>query len=373
MLKENISLTQLFALIVNYVLGTSIVTGVGREAMQDTWIALMIATFIGMGLMYFYYSFNILLPNKNLYDIMEYCFTRLVAIGLSFVYITYFLYLSGRVVRGFTELMHSAVLAQTPVEVIIFVIILVFVYITYLGLEVIARVTEVFTPYVLGLSIILFILLFSSRVVELHNLQPVLGDGLKPILKALYPSLTTFPYGELVIFTVILSNASQLKESKKVALIGVLIGGILVIGSILMVTTLGAEGAKYSSFPMLSAGRRVAIGEFIERIDVVVVIIMMFGVLIKGTLYLYVGLKGLEYVFRLSFRYFTFPMAMLVSITAIQTSPTLGEFSYVMVKSTLPIVHPSAQLTLPAVIMAFLIWKKRKNIFNKAEKQTEEI
>ena len=58
MLKENISLTQLFTIMVNFLLGSAIVLGVGKEAKQDAWIAIGIATLIGIGLMYFYYSLN---------------------------------------------------------------------------------------------------------------------------------------------------------------------------------------------------------------------------------------------------------------------------------------------------------------------------
>ena len=69
MVKENISLTQLFILIFNYLLGSAIVIGLGKEALQDAWIAIVLTTFIGIGLMYLYYSINGFLPNKNLFEI----------------------------------------------------------------------------------------------------------------------------------------------------------------------------------------------------------------------------------------------------------------------------------------------------------------
>jgi len=40
MVKENISLTQLFMLIFNYLLGSAIVIGVGKDAQQD-WLYIM--------------------------------------------------------------------------------------------------------------------------------------------------------------------------------------------------------------------------------------------------------------------------------------------------------------------------------------------
>ena len=92
MVKENISLTQLFVLIFNFLLGSSIVIGLGKDAMQNAWIAILLMTFIGIGLMYLYYSINGILPNKNLFEILEYCFTRPISILLSLGYVIYFLH-----------------------------------------------------------------------------------------------------------------------------------------------------------------------------------------------------------------------------------------------------------------------------------------
>ena len=125
MVKENISLTQLFMLIFNFLLGSAIVIGVGKDAKQDAWIAIILMTLIGIGLMYFYYSINRLLPNKNLFEIMEYCFTRPIAILLSLGYVIYFLYTTTRVIRTFGEMITTAILPNTPIEVITLSIMLV--------------------------------------------------------------------------------------------------------------------------------------------------------------------------------------------------------------------------------------------------------
>ena len=250
MLKENISLTQLFTIMVNFLLGSAIVLGVGKEAGKDAWIAIGIATLIGTGLMYFYYSLNRLLPNKNLFEMMEYCFTRPAAIFFSFGYSIYFFFISCRVIRDFAELISSAILPVTPIEVITLTFMLVIAYIVYLGLEVLGRVTEIFTPYLLGFIILLAIFLIGSGAIELHNVEPVLGDGLKPVIKTIFPSLISFPFGELVVFTVILSSVTEFKKSKKVSFISVLIaGGFLVLGSLLVLFTLGSRCCTECELP----------------------------------------------------------------------------------------------------------------------------
>ena len=371
MLKENISLTQLFTIMVNFLLGSAIVLGIGKEAKQDVWIAIGIATLIGIGLMYFYYSLNRLLPNKNLFEMMEYCFTRPIAIFMSFGYSTYFFFLSCRVLRDFAELIASAILPVTPIEVIVLTFMVVIAYIVYLGLEVLGRVTEIFTPYLLGLIILLAILLIVSGEIELHNVEPVLGDGLKPVVKTIFPSLISFPFGELVVFTVILSSVTEFKKCKKVSLISVLVaGGFLVLASLLMLFTLGADVMQNANFPLLSAAKRVSIGNFIERIDAIVVFIMMLGILVKSAVYLYGGLKGLEYVFRVPYRYFVFPISMIVAIFSILTSANFAKFLDWQVTLT-HYLNPPIQLAIPSVIMVILIWKSKKNNLKKVEVNSE--
>ena len=81
-----------------------------------------------------------------------------------------------------------------------------------------------------------------SGEIQFHNLEPVLGEGIKPILKVMFPSLFVFPFGELVVLTIILSSVTELKKNKKVAFIAVLVAGtFLAVTRILMVITLGVD------------------------------------------------------------------------------------------------------------------------------------
>jgi spore germination protein KB len=361
MVKENISLIQLLTLVFNYLLGSAIVAGIGIEAKQDAWLAILMATLIGTGLMYGYYTLNKLLPNKNLFEMMEYCLTRPIAIFFSFSYIIYFLYIACRLIRTFAELIATAILPITPIEVIAFSIIIVMAYILYLGLEVLGRVSEIFTPYLLGFFFLLVLFLVTSGETEFHNLQPVLGDGLNPIIKVL-PSVITFPFGELIVFTVILSSVTQFKKSKKIVLIAVIMAGVVLsAGAVITVTVIGAETIQLMNFPLLSAARRVSIGNFIERIDSFVVFIMMLSILIKGSVYLYGAAKGLEYIFRIPYRYFVVPSSMIVSIFSTLIALNYAEHQEEAKKVVLYYMHIPMQLIIPTMLIVILFLKTKRH------------
>lgn len=360
---------QLFSLIFIFLLGSSLITGVGLEAERDVWIAVFLATFLGLGLGLFYYELVALHSGSNLFEIMEYCFTRPVAIGLGMVYSIYFLYVASRITRTFTELITIAILPLTPAEVISITFLLVIAYMIYLGLEVFARVTEIFLPYLFLFLFLFVIFLIASGLVDFSHLLPVMRDGFTPIMKALFPPLLTFPFGELIVLTIILSNVNKFDTSKGTVFRGILIGGIfLTIVMFSIVITIGPEMMQNKTFPLLSTSRRIALGEFIERIEALIVFLMLLSTLVKVTIFLYCGLKGLQYIFRVPYKFLAVPIALGVSGASNIISLDYAEHLEEGMIFTTAILHPPMQFIIPLVIFIVLKIKKRRNSSNQQTK-----
>ncbi|MEW9669944.1 GerAB/ArcD/ProY family transporter [Ammoniphilus sp. 3BR4] len=181
--------------------------------------------------------------------------------------------------------------------------------------EPLARTAEIFSPYIILFFGLLSILLWVSGDIKFIRLQPMLSHGWGPILKSVFRDLMSFPFGEMVVFTVIICYTTKFKYAGKVAMLGVAIAGALLSFSVAMqLMVLGVDSTARSNFPLLSAAREVSVAQFIERIDAFVVFIMMLGILIKSSVFMFAGLKGLEYVFRMPYRPFVFPITMVVSL-----------------------------------------------------------
>ncbi len=359
--KENISLSQLLTLLINFILGSAIVVGVGKNAKNDAWIAILAASVLGVGVMWFFHRLSSRLPDKNLFQIIEYCFGRKITVIISFLYVIYFLYVSCRVVREFGELLASAILPNTPIEVITITFSLLMGYVIYLGIEVLARTSEIFTPYLFLFFFLLTIFLFISGSTELGQIQPILGNGLLPVMKTAFADMLFFPYGELIVFTVFLSNVTNKKYSLRVSFAGVVVASfILFVTTILMIVTLGVNTLERSNFPLLSTGRNVSVGNFIERIDALVVFIMMLGIFVKGSLFLFGGLKGLEYIFNLPFRYFAIPVSMIVAFFSILISIDYAEHIQEGLRMVPYFLHLPFQFCIPIFVFFILMWKQRK-------------
>jgi spore germination protein KB len=359
--KENISLSQLLTLLINFLLGSAIVVGVGGEAKNDAWLAIALGGLIGIGIITLNHFFVLRFPDMNIFQVFEFCLGRKVTILITFIYIVYFCYISARVIRDFGELMATAILPNTPIEIMSLTFCLLMGYSMYLGIEVLARTSEIFTPYIFVFILLLAIFLLSTGELEFGRIQPILAEGFMPVIKTAFTDLIFFPFGELVAFSVIYASVTNKKYSLRVSIVGVGVATILlIISSLLMIVTLGVDSVERSNFPLLSTARVVSIGKIIERIDALVVFMIMLGVFIKGSMFFYGGLKGLEFIFNLPYRYFALPVAMIISLISVLVSVDFADHIQEGIQMVPYYLHLPLQHVVPFILILLVLWKQRK-------------
>lgn len=360
-LVEKLSLWQLAVLIFTFEIGSVAVVGVGNESKQDAWIAVAISTGLGIGLISFYIFLLKKLPGKNLFEIFTFCFGKWLGKLICFLYILYFFYIASRVLRDFCELMTTVIFEKTPIEVVSFTMMMIISYMLYLGLEVFGRMGEVFIPYVFSFIILIGLAILFSGEMEFKNLQPVLAEGFGPIFKHIFPRMLTFPFGELVTFMVIIPYVTHFQKAGKVSLFAVLISGFIIMYQrLIAIVTLGPELLDRTVFPLLSAAREISLLQFIERVDLIIVFVVMFGIITKVGVFFYAGLKGLEHIVNLPYRYMVFPLAAIISYCSIQITANYAEHIEEGLRFIPHYMHVPFQLLFPMMITPILIWKVKK-------------
>lgn len=360
-LVENISLWQLAVLMFTFEIGSVAVVGVGTDTKQDAWIAVGVATVLGAGLIWFYVYLLKQLPGRNLFEMITFCFGKWLGKIIGLLYVYYFLYISARVLRDFCELITSVIFENTPIEVISITMVGICAYMLYLGLEVFGRTGEVFIPYVFTFIILIGLAILFSGEFQMTNLLPILGDGMGPILKHVFPRLLTFPFGELVTFMVIIPYVSHFAKAAKVSVFTVLVSGFIIIyGTVIEIASLGERQMERTIFPLLSAAREISLLEFIERVDLVIVFVVMFGIITKVSVFLYGGLKGLEHIMNIPYRYLVFPLSMIIGYIAIQISANNAEHIEEGIRFIPLYMHIPFQIIIPILMAPLLIWKVKK-------------
>lgn len=365
--NETISLWQLFVLMLVFLMGTAVVVGAGEEAKQDFWLAEVIAIGLGCGIVIGYYYLIRFGGNRHLYQLLNDQFGSIIGGIISYGYVLYFIYIASRNIRDLTELMRVTIMPLTPIEVVAIMMILLVTYTVFLGLEILGRVTEIVVPYIVGLILFIGLLLFVSGQLNFQHLQPILAEGFQPILNATFPTLLTFPYGEIIVFTVFMTSTNHLHYVGKVSVFSVLFAGILIVFSnLIQITTLGVDLKERSLFPFLVATREINILGFFERVDILVVFILTTGIFIKVSVFFLASLKGLEFVFNIQYRYLVIPMALLISYFSIVIASNMAEHFEEGLQLVPYVLHIPFQFIIPACIFLLLVIKKmrkRGNIY----------
>jgi spore germination protein KB len=298
--KAKISVIQLFALMFIFELGTALVVSYGIDAKKDAWLAILLGMCFGIVLFFIYYFLFRQYPHVPLTGYAKKIFGKYLGWTIGLLYILYFLYMAARLLRDFGELLLSSTMPETPLLAINILFILTICYVLYLGIEVLARTAEVFIVILCFLGFVGNFLILVSGNVRLHNLLPFLEHGWKPILTTAFPLVTTFPFGELLVFTFLLPYLNRSTSVKKVWLSSLIISGLILSYTAgINTSVLGVEEVERSTFPLLSTIGKINLFEFIQRLDAIVVFTLLITVFFKTSIFFYAALIGIADLFKL--------------------------------------------------------------------------
>lgn len=313
--KVKISSFQLFVLVYFFEMGSAILVGIGASANQDAWIVLLLGLISGLLMFHIYYRLFLYYPDIPLTSYIQKLTGKSIGRMLSFIYIIYFIYDASRVIRDFGELLNSTIYTDTPLLVINTLMILTSMYAVTKGLEVLVRVGELYFIIVYLISIAGFILVLFSGLIHLDNLKPILENGYIPVIKSTLRESILYPFGEMIVFSMILPQLNASKKAKKICLLAILLSGInIIITTTINITVLGVDSFIRSPFPLLITIRSIPFG----RLDVFFMLYLVIGGFFKLTLFFYVAVYGVVDLFRFKNpRTPIFPIGLIILLSSI--------------------------------------------------------
>jgi spore germination protein KB len=307
-------------------------------------------------------------PGQMLTGLIKNIVGKYVGIPLSLIYIVYFIYIAARVLRDFGALLITSTLSETPLFVINGLMILLITYGIYLGIEVIGRTGEMVFIIILFLGVLGLLTTIASGIIKPENLTPLLENGWKPVITTTFTQTYTFPFGEMVVFTMILPFLNKHRLGKRIGLYAILASGVvLCITLILEISIIGVNGATTSQFPLLQAITKVNIGNFIQRLDIIVVATLILGVFIKITIFFYAGFLGIQDIFNLTKNkqkiICLLFLSILILISSIKMSSNFAVHMMVGLKWVPIYLHLPLQTGIPFILFLITLLRKgfRKN------------
>ena len=294
--KEQISDKEAIVLLIMFIIGTTMIVGTGGDAKNDAWIAGIVATVYFIPMLLIFSRLLSLFPGKDLFDIFSIVFGKIAGKILSVVYIWYSFHLGGLVLRNFGEFVNVVALPETPLFIPLLSQGLVCVIAVYLGIEVLSRTTAIFIPLII--FIVFVVVIFGIPQLRLNYIQPILGNGLSPVLFGGF-SAFSFPMAETVVFLCIFSSLQTKKSPKRVYIWGTFIAASMIILITLRnIAVLGNLAGNFY-FPSYVAASRIRIGNFIQGVEVTVSFVFVFAVFVKCTVCMLAACKGIAKLFNL--------------------------------------------------------------------------
>lgn len=319
--NDRVSNIQLQALIITSNIGAGILalpSSVANAMDNAGWIGIVLG---GLAILPFVYIMNKLAEmyrGKIFYDYGKDIVGNTVFKIFSLIYLGYFLIVIALVVRIFGEVIKVFLLENTPLEVIMFTMLLTTSYIARSSIEGISRMALVILP-ILAITTLVFVLV-SLPTLDFTNLLPIARVSLKDIYHG--TKIVFFSYIGFEIILIALAYIEDSGKALKSSFLGIFYTTLIyLISFFVTLSQFGIHELKKQIWPSLSIMREIDLpGFFIENIDGLLMAAWVLAVFTTMGPMMYTGGVILSSLFNTKKHDF-FVLAIVPIIYAIATIP----------------------------------------------------
>jgi spore germination protein KB len=304
--KEGLSLMLMF------MIGTASVIdpGIGIAG-RDMWLAVIISTIMTMPVALLCARLHYILPGKDLFDILEFCYGKFLGRCISLLYWWFFFHAALLVSMDITEYIKIVSFEATPYTILNGSIVFLGVCAVREGLVVTGRWAKFFIKPMIFL--IFMTLIFLIPQMDIENLTPVLYKGFQPIFDGAFV-MFSFPLAQLIPFVGVFGNLKTKTSSYKIYVPGAIIAGIvLLVVSLSNMLILGPHIASTLYFPSHDAIKRLHIGTVVQRIEIIANGVFVLGGFIMFFIYLSACTKAITKSFGFKdHKFMAVPIGLLI-------------------------------------------------------------
>lgn len=356
-----ISSYQLFVITFIYQLGTTVIFGFGGRVGKDAWIGQLVSMCLGILVILLYTTLVRMNPGLTLVQWFPAQFGRWIGTPIAFLYPLLYLYHVGRGLADIRDMVSTAILFNTPFLIIEGVFTIFIAYCIFGGIEVIARLGEMIFPLILVMFFIQVAFLFSSGVMHINNLRPVLENGWAPIWKIVFPGGVTQPFGETIIFAMFWTDTKHPEKIMKITIFSTILSGIMITCWDMLAISVFGSLFSHFLYPLYTLLGMISIGNFIENLQIFGILYFFATALIKMVVNMLGALKGFEQLIRMKdYRILIIPASIIALVLGMTMSKNISEhIFYQHMEILVPYIWVPMFLILPALLL-IVTWFRQK-------------
>ncbi len=357
--EERITSRQLAGMVIFNVLGFGIFFIPAASAVvarQDAWLSFILATVIALGMAWFFAKVMSRFPGHTFYEIAESALGRWLSRALCLFVIGYFFLVTSYMLREFGELLLVTVMPETPIIVFIGLMSILVAVSAKAGVEVLARTIDFLLPiYIVFIVAAVFL---AAKDFSPSNLLPVGETGLLGIGAGAVPALAFLAKNS--VFLILGASLNRPQKIARGVLGGLALAGFLLIASeAVLIMLFGPALTASSTFPLFELARYISLGNFIERLDSVTMLIWVIGNYCNISIFFYVSLTGLAWLFGLhDYRSLVWPLVSILNVLAVSQFDSIIDINIFGGLGAYPFFAITILIILPLMILTIALVKK---------------
>lgn len=291
-MQQRITTRQAFLILIS-VLTTSVLQPIFRDfllwAGNGSWVPILIAIGLGVLILHAFITLARRFPEESFAEYAPKVWGPILGHALTLLLLAVFFLRSAIALRNVSEFFVTAILPETPISAVIFVMLFLVACALLAGLEGIVRFNELILPLMIGAFAL--ILIGSLTQLKLWNLLPLFDKGSRGFLPVLQKTLSYLAAISFILF--VYPCCTQRAQATIIGRRIVLIAGLLLLTVYLnTLLFLGSFMGASFTWPYLAVTENISIG--IERGEVFFMVPWMLASFVKISFFVYICALGLS-------------------------------------------------------------------------------
>lgn len=296
-----------------------------RELEQDAWISAPIATVWGIFAALLTVALARRYAGLTMIEYLPLILGRPLGKILGLFYTIWFLTVGALIVREFGIFLNVTIMLKTPVGVSMATLMILCFYAVRSGLETWSRVNEIILPVIL-LAMVAVIVLPVTEM-DFKRLLPLVSHSPGELLFTSFISASWRT--EVFMAGMFIPALAAFRHTNRNLVVAVVAIGIMLIAvEVAAIALFGGIEISQMEFPLFSLARMINISDVFERLEVLIVIILVLGVVFKSCAFLYcTTLAAAQCLGFKEFQFLLLPIAVLMLALAGNAFGNVVEFT----------------------------------------------
>ncbi|EZH66053.1 hypothetical protein DH09_14625 [Bacillaceae bacterium JMAK1] len=353
-----------FVLLTFMLVGTTFLTmptTLADRVMQDGWWIPLVSMVVAFPFVYLIILFGRWYPNQSLPEMLVTVFGNVVGKALLMIVLLLPFYNGAGHTYFFTAFMNTHFFRNTPTEFIVPSLMFVIIIGAFMGIEVLGRAAIIsFVPFI---AFLILITIFSFGDVEIRYLLPILEQEPMRYIDAVFLFSSKIIATNLVLMLFFYpKNIEKKYEAEKMVYLAYFFSCFLLfVTTFMAITILGPDLTKVKLFTGFSLGQRVELGDIIERLESMLLIMFFVSFYFMNALYLYIFTVGVSFLTKVNnYKPLVIPLGLIYMYFALTEFTNLIEDSAYYFYGSFFFIIPVCYV-IPLLLFMFTIIHRKRN------------